>query len=445
MKLVVGLVAAAGVLAMVRAAAARDVFPFPVFSRVLANGLTVVVVPYDSPGIVTYYSIVRAGSRDEVEPGHSGFAHFFEHMMFRGTERYSTEAYNDLFKALGSDANAYTSDDLTVYHALLGTEGLERVVDAESDRFMNLAYAEADFKQEAKAVLGEYNKNYSNPIRKLFERLREIAYDRHTYKHTTMGFYDDILDMPNQYDYSLSFFERFYTPSNTVILVVGDVDAEAAHALVERYYGRWNRAPYSHTVPEEPAQTAQRSAHIDWDNPTLPYLAVAFKAPAFSTATRDCAALDVLARLVFDETGELYQRLVIREQKVEYLRTYAPDRRDPGLFTVYARIKDEAHVAEVQGAIFAAVDRAAREETPAERLAAVKSHLRYSLAGSLDTARGVAGHLSHFLSLTGDAQTINEAYRRYDEVTAGDVKRVAGTYLTPERSTVVTLTGVHGE
>jgi len=445
MKLVVGLIAAAGLLAMVRAAAARDVFPFPAFSRVLANGLAVVVVPYDSPGIVAYYSIVRAGSRDEVEPGHSGFAHFFEHMMFRGTERYSTEAYNDLFKALGSDANAYTSDDLTVYHALLGKEGLEQVVDAESDRFMNLAYSEADFKQEAKAVLGEYNKNYSNPIRKLFERVRDVAYDRHTYKHTTMGFYDDILDMPNQYDYSLTFFRRFYTPANTVILVVGDVDAEAAHALVERNYGGWSRPPYNHAVPDEPEQTAPRSAHIDWDNPTLPYLAVAFKAPAFSTGTRDCAALDVLARLVFDETGELYQRLVIREQKVEYLRSYAPDRRDPGLFVVYARIKDEAHVSEVQEAIFAAVEGAAREETPSPRLDAVKSHLRYSLAMSLDTAGGVAGHLAHYLSLTADARTINEAYRRYDEVTAADVQRVAGTYLTPERSTVVTLTGVHEE
>jgi zinc protease len=251
--------------------------------------------------------------------------------------------------------------------------------------------------------------------------------------------------MPNQYEFSLAFFERFYTPANTIILIVGDVEAGAAHALIERYYGSWKRPAYHSQVPPEPEQTAPRSAHIDWDNPTLPFVAVAFKAPAFSTASTDCAALDVLARLVFDETSELYQRLVIREQKVEYLRTYAPDRRDAGLFLVYARVKDEAHVAEVRDAVFAAAEGAARAPVEAERLSAVKSHLRYSLAMSLDTAGSVAGQLAHYLGLTGDAGTINEAYRRYDEVEPGDVQRVAHAYLTPERSTVVTLRGVQEE
>jgi zinc protease len=421
--------------------AAKDVFPYPTNARSLDNGLRVVLVPFDSPGIVAYYTIVRAGSRNEVEPGKSGFAHFFEHMMFRGTERFSTEQYNAVFRALGSDANAYTSDDVTVYHALFGKDGIERVIDLESDRFMNLKYSESDFRQEAKAVLGEYNKNYSDPENKLYEKVRETAFSTHTYQHTTIGFLADIQDMPNQYAYSLEFFRRYYTPSNCVVLVVGDIDAESTFKMIQKYYGPWNVPAYEATIATEPEQTAAKSAAITWDNPTLPQVAVAFKIPAFSAKTRDSAALDILSELVFGETSPLYQDLVIREQKVEELYAYAPFRRDPGLIIVFTKINDVASVDDVRERIFQAVEYAAKNPVDVARLDATKSNIRYSFAMSLDTARSVAGHETRFIGLTGDASSINDLYRRYDEITAADVMRVAATYLTRARSTEVTLTG----
>ena len=428
-------------LALAGSAMAREVFPFPLTSRVLDNGLTVVMVPFDSPGIVAYYTIVRAGSRNEVEPGKSGFAHFFEHMMFRGTDRYSGPEFGALFRRLGSDPNAYTSDDVTVYHALIGRDGIEAVIDAESDRFMNLKYSESDFKQEAKAVLGEYNKNYSDPENKLYEKVRDTAFTTHTYRHTTMGFLDDIRAMPDQYAYSLEFFRHFYTPSNCVVLVVGDIDPEHTFQLVKKYYGAWAVPPFEPDIPAEPAQKEQRSAHIDWQNPTLPYVAVAFKIPAFSARTRDSATLDVLAAVLFDETSPLYQALVIQEQKVDELSVYAPSRRDPGLFLVLARVKDQADVAMIRDRIYQTAGEASRSAVDAEKLAAVKSNIRYSFAMSLDTARSVAGHLTRYIGLTGDPSSINEMYQRYDEVTPDDLKRVAAAYLTRPRSTEVTLSG----
>lgn len=421
--------------------AAKDVFPFPATVRSLDNGLKVVLVPFDSPGIVAYYTIVRAGSRNEVEPGKSGFAHFFEHMMFRGTPRFSTEAYNAVFGELGSDANAYTSDDVTVYHALFGKDGIERVIDIESDRFMNLQYSESDFKQESKAVLGEYNKNYSDPENKLYEKVRETAFAAHTYKHTTMGFLADIKDMPNQYAYSLEFFRRFYTPSNCVVMVVGDIDAESTFKMVQKYYSRWKAPAYESRIPTEPAQTAPKSDRIAWENPTLPQVAVAFKTPAFSAKTRDSAALDILFDLVFGETSPLYQDLVIREQKVEEMYAYAPFRRDPGVVIVFTKIKDANAIDEVRGRIFKAVEDAAAKPVDAKRLDATKSNIRYSFAMSLDTASSVAGHLTRFIGLTGDPAVINDMYRRYDEVTQEDLMRVAAAYLTRARSTEVTLVG----
>jgi len=420
---------------------AKDVFPFPTTTRTLDNGLRVVMVPFDSPGLVAYYTIVRAGSRNEVEPGKSGFAHFFEHMMFRGTDRYSGDAFNALYRKLGSDPNAYTSDDVTVYHALVPTDGLEQAIDVESDRFMNLKYSESDFKQESKAVLGEYNKNNSDPENRLYEKSRATAYSTHTYRHTTMGFIEDIENMPNQYEYSREFFKRYYTPGNCVILVVGDFDADATYALIEKYYGPWKLPDNPAPIPAEPEQTTMRNASVTWDNATLPYLCVSFKIPAFSVKTRDTAAVDLLSSLLFDETSPLYQELVIRDQKVEELSVYAPFRRDPGLFMVFAKVKDPAQLSAVSERIYQTVEAAATSPIDARRLADVKSNVRYSFAMSLNTARGVAGNLTQFIELTGDPALINEMYRRYDEVTPADLERVAGAYLTRARSTEVTLTG----
>jgi len=419
------------------------VFPYPVTTRVLDNGLKVVLVPFDSPGIVAYYTIVRTGSRNEVEPGLSGFAHFFEHMMFRGTEKYSTDAYNDLFKVLGSDANAYTSDDVTVYHSLFGKDGLAQVIDAESDRFMNLNYSESDFQQEAKAILGEYNKNASNPERKLYERIRETAFTEHTYRHTTMGFIDDIVDMPNQYDYSLTFFDRYYRPGNVVVLIVGDFQIETAFGLVKTHYGRWEANEYEPVIPTEPEQTTARSSAVAWDSKTLPYLGIAFKTPAFSTENNDCAAIDILSKLVFDNTSPLYQKLILKDQTCESVSGYMADRRDPGIFLAYTKIKEEKDIDEVRAAIYQAIEDAKNNPVNDEQLAAIKSNIRYDLAMSLDTARSVAAHLTHFIQLTADPNQINAAYQRYEEVTAEDIQRVARKYFTRARSTEVTL--IHAE
>jgi secreted Zn-dependent insulinase-like peptidase len=192
----------------------QAIFPFPVHRTQLENGLVVISVEYDSPGIVAYYTVVRTGSRNEVEPGLSGFAHFFEHMMFRGTPRFSEGKYNDALKGLGADSNAFTTDDWTCYHITASAAALETIVDVEADRFQNLKYSEADFQKEARAVLGEYNKSASSPLMLLDEKMQDAAYTTHTYKHTTIGFLKDIVDMPNQYQYSLKFFDRWYRPEN---------------------------------------------------------------------------------------------------------------------------------------------------------------------------------------------------------------------------------------
>lgn len=147
----------------------KDVLPFKATEATLENGLRVIIVPTGFPNIVSIQIPVQTGSRNEVEPGKSGFAHFFEHMMFRGTPRYSPEKFTEIMTRAGARNNASTSDDRTMYYATFAKDDLEQIIELMGDNFQNLSYAEPEFKTEAKAVLGEYNKNAAEPADLLSE------------------------------------------------------------------------------------------------------------------------------------------------------------------------------------------------------------------------------------------------------------------------------------
>lgn len=421
-----------------------DIFPYSFHEQTLANGMRIVAVPYQSPGIVSLYLVVRTGSRDEVEAGHSGFAHFFEHMMFRGTSRFPTEKYNEVLKRMGADANAYTDDDKTVYHITGPSRGFETIVEIEADRFQNLKYTEDAFRTEALAVLGEYNKSASNPFLALHEKLRETAFTRHTYQHTTLGFLRDIKTMPGDYEYSLRFFDRFYRPDNVVAIIVGDVTPERAMTVMTRHFAGWKKGYQEPSVTAEPPQTASRSAHISWPSETRPYVMIGYRAPAFSTTSPDFAALDVISELLFSEAAPLYQELVVDKQWADFISGGAEDHRDPYLFTITARAKDDGLLPKVRAALDEHLATLKSNPVDPGRLDRIKSHLRYRFALALDSPDEIANRIAHYVGLTGSVHTINELFRRYEAVTAADVQRVANQVFRESGKTAVTLTSASG-
>ena len=416
-----------------------DIFPYPVTKTVLDNGLTILTVPYDSPGLLAYYTVVRAGSRNEVEAGHSGFAHFFEHCMFRGTAKYPADKYNDILKRLGADSNAFTTDDWTCYHIVASSDALETIADIESDRFMRLKYSEEAFKTEAGAILGEYNKNFSVPFQSMYESLQNAAFTTHTYKHTTMGFLADIKDMPNQYEYSLKFFDRFYRPENCTIILVGDVRNDKAVEVIKKYYSGWQRGTYRTDVPLEPPQQEEKVVQLPWKNKTLPYLLIGYHIPAFSDQDAKRASLDILSELVFSESSPLYQSLVIKKQLVEFVSGGADDHRDPFLFTVTTRIKDPKNIGVVRDEIYAALDSAATVPIDAVKLAEIKSHARYAFAMGLNNPDNVAVTLANYVALSGDYASLNRIYALYERVTAADIMAAAKEYFGKKNRTVIVL------
>ncbi|MEO8192277.1 MAG: pitrilysin family protein [Gemmatimonadales bacterium] len=417
----------------------RDILPFKVTERTLPNGLKVIIVPTGFPNIVSLQIPVQTGSRNEFEPGKSGFAHFFEHIMSRGTKTKTQEQMNELITKAGARENAYTTDDFTNYYITFAKEDLESMLALEADRFQNLEYPEAAFKTEARAVLGEYNKNSADPTSKLFEAMRDTAFTRHTYKHTTMGFIKDIEDMPNQYQYSKEFFKRWYRPEYTTIIVAGDVTPETVMPLVQKYWGGWQRGSYKATIPPEPPSTGPKYAHVSWSSPTLPYLGVAFHNPAFSETNNDNAALDFVATLWFGPTSDIYKKLVQREQKVDGFGAGNTSNADPELFTIFTRVKKPEDIVYVRDEILKTIAEARSTSVSASQLAEAKSNARYSFARSLDNTDRIASTLARFVRYNRSYNTINRAYALYDALTPADLRRVAQKYFTDNGLIVATV------
>ena len=416
-------------------------FPFAYTQQDLSNGLRLVTIPTDSPNLVSIYVVVQTGSRNEVEAGKSGFAHLFEHMMFRGTAKYPPEKYNQVLQRAGAASNAFTSDDLTAYYTTFSKEDLPAILAMEADRFQTLKYTPEIFKTETGAVLGEYNKNSSDPEEKLDEVLHDTAFDRHTYKHTTMGFLKDVQDMPSQYDYSLKFFDRYYRPEYTTIVVAGDVDPKNVRALVDQYWGGWKRGSYHPDIPVEPAQQGARENHIDWPSPTLPLIDIAFHGPAYSDTSKEWAALDALATLAFSRNSDLYEKLVVLEQKVDTLSASMAQSVDPNLWEVEARVKSASDLPYVRAQILETIQRFQNQPVAADKLDAAKSRRRYAFTMGLDNSQSVAAAVARYVALRRSPDTIDKLYSLYSQLTPADIQAAARKYLTENNRTIVTLTG----
>ncbi|UCH84662.1 MAG: insulinase family protein [Candidatus Latescibacterota bacterium] len=420
---------------------AERFFPYAFENYALENGFKSVLIPMKGSGLVAYYTVVRTGSRDEWEPGRSGFAHFFEHMMFRGTEKYPADEYNRLVSEMGANANAYTSDDITCYYMVIPSAELETAMDLESDRFQNLSYEEGPFRTEAGAVYGEYRKNFTSPFRIAYEKMLDTAFDQHTYKHTTMGFEKDIIDMPNMYEYSISFFNRYYRPENCVLMIVGDFESNKVKPMIEKYYGGWEPGYVEPKIDPEPPQKGERSVDVTYKGRTLPLVWMAFKGDAFDPSSKAVASAYLLADLAFGENSEIYKKLVIREQKVQWIAGDFGFNRDPKLYDVYTRVKDEADIDYVIGEIDAAAEKFKTDLVSEDELNNIKMRTRYGYLMRLDTPGNVASALARTIALTGGIDAVDQLYSTIATITPEDIKAAAQRYLEKDRRTVLVLKG----
>ena len=415
------------------------IIPYETHAETLDNGLKVIFMPMEGQGLISYWSIVRTGSRDEFEEGRSGFAHFFEHMMFRGTEKFPSELYDEALTTIGANGNAYTTDDLTAYHLSIAAEDLERAIELESDRFKSLSYSKPVFETEAGAVYGEYRKNRTDPLYTLYEAMTATAFTMHPYAHMVIGHENDIAAMPTMYEYSRSFFSRYYRPDNTVIFIAGNVESDSVMELLAEHYGDWAPGYAAPEIPVEPAQQEERRVEVTYEGRTLPYIWLAYKFDRFRPENATYVAADILVDLAFGSTSELYQKLVIDEQVVERLNATTNVNRDPGLLDIYARIKDPERVDYVIESIDTTIAAFQASTPDPERLAAVQSRLKYEFLMGLQTPESIARRLTRYVGVTGGLEGVEALYRTYESITPGDVQNAARLYLDSTRRTVAIL------
>lgn len=426
-------------------AAAQDgdgIFPFETRRFELDNGLRAYLIHAGSPGMLAYVSVVRTGARDEVEEGVTGFAHFFEHMMFRGTEKYPN--YDAVSESFGANRNANTSQDRTFYYIVAGSEYLEQIVDLESDRFQNLKYDEAAFRTEAGAVLGEYQNNAYSSFSVLDRAVRETIFTTHTYRHQTIGFEADVRAMPEQYEYSLSFFRRFYRPENVVLMVVGDFDFDEAEELIRRYYSGWEPGYQAPAVPAEPPQTAPREASVTYPGRTLPLLTINYMGPAWDANDRHAVALELLGDIAFGQNSDIYRKLVVEERRLQFLQGGFFLSRDPDFVQILGMVSDPSDVEAVEAELLAEVERFRNELVDEKKLADTKSAARYGFLMGMETHLGVANSVSRAIVNTGTLEAINDYYRTLASLTPEDLREAARRYLVDNGRTIVTLTQAGG-
>ncbi|MGB2742476.1 MAG: pitrilysin family protein [Cognaticolwellia sp.] len=408
----------------------------------LENGLRVLIVKTDYPDLVSVQIPVSVGSRDENEVGRTGFAHFFEHMMFKGSEKFPQDVYADLFKNAGVDNGAYTTNDYTNYHLDFSKDNLDKVLEIQADHFKNLSYTDAQFKTEALTVKGEYLKNNASPVRKLLAAVRKEAFDTHTYKHTTMGFFEDVEAMPEQIAYGEKFFKQFYKPEYVSLVIVGDVEPEATMAMVEKHWGSWEKGDFVNEIAPEPAQQAAKYVHEKFDGLPGHWLLVSYKGADWQPKKKDRAALDLISELYFSNNSALYQELVVDKQLASQMFNYNPETKDAGLRHVFIKVNEEKDLATVRDAVNRTYAQIRTELVSAEKLDNLKSNLKYSFVNGLDSSESIASTLASYMHFDRDPETINYLYNSFDNITAEDIQVIANKYFIDQNRTTVTLSAL---
>ncbi|MEW5875306.1 MAG: pitrilysin family protein [Candidatus Zixiibacteriota bacterium] len=414
-------------------------FSIPHQTHTLPNGIRVILAPDRTVPTVSYYTMIDAGSRDETKKGTTGLAHVFEHMMFRGTDRYP--AFDNVVGPMGAQTNASTSNDMTSYFVNAKGEFLREIIDLESDRLRNLIFTNEAFRTELGPVKEERRRGVvEDPYGYLDVRLGDLAFDKHTYKHPVIGWEED-LEKLMTFEDGLRFKETFYSPKYTVISVAGNFDPDSALAWIREKYADWQPAPVPvDPIPVEPGQTAPRREDLTWKDAMIaPILMLAHKSPATGYDTEDFVAFKVIDRILFAQSGRLRQRLVVTDQLVEDVGAGVWGSKDPSLWTISATVKSGIPIDSVEGVIDEELRRLREEPVGADEVAKAVRGIKADMIYGLDRPARVASTLGRYAIISGSSANLEREMAMLDQVTPATVQRVAQTWLVDARRTTVTL------
>lgn len=409
--------------------------------RTLANGLRVVVREDHRAPVAVHIVMYRVGSMDETN-GRTGIAHLLEHLMFKGTPSHPTGEFSRIVAGMGGRENAFTSRDHTAYFQQIPARGLETVMALEADRMANLVFDAEEFARETRVVMEERRLRVEDqPHGLLHEHLMAQAFMAAPVRTPVIGWMSDLesLELADARD----FHAAWYTPGNALVIVAGDVDAQAVFALAERTYGQVADRPVPARRPQvEPAQRGTRRLVVAAPAET-PYLALAFKAPRLERLDGpvDPFALAMLAAVLdADENGRLTRELVRGSRIASGVgASWNMLGRGPGLFMLSATPAEGVEVDELEAALREQVDRIAREGVAESELERIRTQY---VAGRIYQRDSIFSQAMEILGLEAGGLSWSDAdaiLERVRAVTADEVREVAGRYFGDEHLTAARL------
>jgi zinc protease len=403
----------------------------------LPNGLTLVLSEDHSTPIVHVNVTYHVGSKNE-RPGRTGFAHLFEHLMFKGSKNVQPEAHTSMIASVGGQSNAYTTDDETVFWETLPAWYLPMALWLEADRMATLRVDKDTFTNERDVVKEERRMRVDNQP---YGRLNEIIYDQafavHPYKHATIGSMEDL--EAASVDDVRDFYRTYYVPANATAVIVGDFDPAQALLLVNEYLGRVPKAEREvpRDIPQEPAQTKEKRVTLQEPWP-LPAVVVAYHIT--NDGNPDSYPLHIAAKVLSDgQTSRIYKKLVYDTQMAVAAFGNANLIEHPNLFYAVAIVQPGHTTEEVTTALIAELDRMKTEPITEHELQRTKNQFARDYIMGRESDQQKALQLAHAVVIHNDIRTADGEFDIFQNITIADVQRVARTYFRAENRLVLTL------
>ena len=395
----------------------------------LDNGLKVLVHIDQSTPMAVVNVLYDVGARDE-DPQQTGFAHLFEHLMFGGS--VNIPDYDDPLQVAGGENNAYTTNDLTNYYCQLPSENLETAFWLESDRMLSLAFSKKSLDVQRKVVCEEFKEHYINkPYGDVWHIMRELAFKQHPYRWMTIG--KELSHVENaQLEDVKRFFFKHYTPCNAILVVAGNVSTEQVRALAEKWFGEIpSGEKYNRSLPVEPEQNEERRMTV---HRKVPADAIYKTWHMCSRLDDDYYATDLLTDILGGgASSRLYQSLVKEQQLFTGINCYHFGSLDAGLLAIDGQLVKGVDIKKAEDAIEAELDKIRHSIVDERELQKVQNKTESVMAFEDMSVMNRAGSLA-FYELLGDGELMNTEFKKYQDVTVQDLKRIANAVLQPSNS-----------
>ena len=401
----------------------------------LDNGLHVILHQNNSTPTVAIYVMYHVGSKNE-KSDRTGFAHFFEHLMFEGSDNIGRGQYFKYVQNAGGKNNASTSFDITQYFEVLPSNQLELGLWLESERMLHLKIDSIGIETQRKVVKEERKQRLENsPYGKLYPEVFANSYKVHPYQWMPIG-EAQFIDQA-KYSEFMDFYKEFYVPKNAVLVVAGDIQPEAAKTLISKYFStipKGNQEIYRPSV-KEPQQTKENRV-TTYDKVQLPAVVYAYHTPAMGT--NDAYALDMLQKyLSGGESSVIYKSIVDKQQLAVYATAFPSTLEDNGLFVLLGITNVGKTAEELDKAIDIEIEKAKSGEISDHDFLKIKNQIENDFYSQNSTMQGIANNLAEYYTYYKNTGLINTEIEKYQKITKEDIKRVANQYLKPDNRMVL--------